>query len=841
MRRVYTLILTLFFALPIAVAAPTVDDESDKAALLPTLPALPPLGGVVVVVEPPASAITVDARFTARPIQGSNCVAPCAVHFDGIGGGALATVPFITLETEDSAFDRPMHSLNFYWTFDDAGGSCGLTWANDGTSKNTAIGGQAAHTYCTAGTYYPTLCVRNPNGEEDCTTHAGITVLDPATRFSTSETWCFSNNTSFTGCPLDTVGGDGVCDVETTHCVASTSDLDNTLQSATATIGCDADGGSERRCMYKAGDTYTNSASPLQPGSASSSVPVSIERYGSGADPIFALATTELRTQNGVTYKGIHFTGSGTSMVRVEENRGNITYYDSMLTYTGTAYAHLLVVAENNTNYPTLVAFVDTDVIGGLRSSITSIANTTPISITSLNHPYSTGNTVIIKGSDVAAINEQTYTITDTGTDTFTLNGTSASGAGGAAGYAVMNRTPGAALLHGGGNYIVWQGGTVDAGSPLGSVAYTMRTMHSQDWVLQHMLWKDPGADNIQFRADDSLLYADKLPGTDPLYIENARMFISDNRFYTPATGGQCLQFCVDSGCNCGQTNAASVVEPTAGNTWRGCGANDRSGYIVPVHDIMVERNLCEWVGAGTNGGKSGFTTEGGRFTFRNNVLHLRDSQPAGSDFWVVRAKGLTSRWGGTTPSDLISVDQNTVVIDVATYTGDGYNATNDTGFDGTGCTGGASSCRVRGNLWVTSGALGGGGSLDNAGTGFTRTDGAQTASATDPFVGTMPAETVARLSDFVCASGASCDGTGRDFSASDTDSGNALDGLSLCRPATGVDAGAIERDADYSCLGGWHPAQIGGGGYITGIDISPEGRSAVPAQLDRRDFYDRR
>lgn len=70
-----------------------------------------------------------SANFTARPIQGSTCVAPCAVHFDAIGNG--------TTETTDPDFTREFHSLLYLWSFGDPGSG---TWTTSGLSKNHGVG-----------------------------------------------------------------------------------------------------------------------------------------------------------------------------------------------------------------------------------------------------------------------------------------------------------------------------------------------------------------------------------------------------------------------------------------------------------------------------------------------------------------------------------------------------------------------------------------------------------------------------------------------------------------------------------------------------------------------------
>lgn len=76
-----------------------------------------------------------------------------------------------------------------------------------------------------------------------------------------------------------------------------------------------------------------------------------------------------------------------------------------------------------------------------LRSTtnISSSTNATPISITSTNHGNSTGDTVVITGHAVNTNANGTWEITVTGANTFTLNGSTGNGVGGATG-TVRNR-----------------------------------------------------------------------------------------------------------------------------------------------------------------------------------------------------------------------------------------------------------------------------------------------------------------------------------------------------------------------------------------------------------------
>jgi len=84
-----------------------------------------------------------DARFTARKVQGPTCVAPCAVHVDAIGMGALSPNPWVTPETTDPAFDREFHSLTFQWTFGDPASG---TWQHTGVRTPRSAQSRATST-----------------------------------------------------------------------------------------------------------------------------------------------------------------------------------------------------------------------------------------------------------------------------------------------------------------------------------------------------------------------------------------------------------------------------------------------------------------------------------------------------------------------------------------------------------------------------------------------------------------------------------------------------------------------------------------------------------------------
>ena len=92
---------------------------------------------------------------------------------------------------------NPFHDLGYQWNFGDATAN----WDTSGSSKNLATGGVAAHVFESPGTYTVTLTVTN--GVSSQTTTSTITVQDPNTVFSGTNTVCVSA----TALPVAGVGG----------------------------------------------------------------------------------------------------------------------------------------------------------------------------------------------------------------------------------------------------------------------------------------------------------------------------------------------------------------------------------------------------------------------------------------------------------------------------------------------------------------------------------------------------------------------------------------------------------------------------------------------------------
>jgi PKD repeat protein len=255
----------------------------------------------------PRAEATPDARFAASKVQGTTCVAPCAVHFDAIGNGSNQTV--------DTAFPRAFHSLLFHWEFGDAGAG---NWAVSGKSKETAIGAIAGHLYRNPGTYTVRLTVTNPHGESDVA-ETQVVVTDPDVHFA-STTWCFAN--------AGTPGGSGfeACPTQTPsrHVVIGAS-VSGGFDLALGSGYCNA-GQAKNRCLFRAGDTFRRSGGLVflsQTGG-----PGLLTRFGDGPDPRVVGGDGFVSARDGWTVA--HFdielgSGNSLSLVQVGPQRRNIT------------------------------------------------------------------------------------------------------------------------------------------------------------------------------------------------------------------------------------------------------------------------------------------------------------------------------------------------------------------------------------------------------------------------------------------------------------------------------------------------------------------------------------
>lgn len=134
-----------------------------------------------VVVPPPSG--NIQTRLAANRITG---VAPLAVQFDA----STSTASGVTI---------PFHFLRYDFNFGD---DRGLTWGVSGSLKNTQSGGPiAAHVFDNPGTYTVRVRGRNPASSDNSEATVTITVQDPNTVYSGTNTICVSPSANYTDCP----------------------------------------------------------------------------------------------------------------------------------------------------------------------------------------------------------------------------------------------------------------------------------------------------------------------------------------------------------------------------------------------------------------------------------------------------------------------------------------------------------------------------------------------------------------------------------------------------------------------------------------------------------------
>jgi PKD repeat protein len=255
----------------------------------------------------PRAEATPDARFVASKVQGTTCVAPCAVHFDAIGTGSNLT--------RDTSFPRAFHSLLFHWEFGDPGSG---TWAVSGKSKDRAIGAIAGHLYRNPGTYTARLTVTNAYGETD-SEEQQVVVADPDVHFA-STTWCFAN----TGTP----GGAGfeACPTRTpSRHVVIGANVSSGFDLALGSGYCNA-GQAKNRCLFRAGDTFGHSGGLVflsQTGG-----PGLLTRFGAGADPRVVGGDGLVSARDGWTIANFDVepgAGNSNALVQLGPQRRNVT------------------------------------------------------------------------------------------------------------------------------------------------------------------------------------------------------------------------------------------------------------------------------------------------------------------------------------------------------------------------------------------------------------------------------------------------------------------------------------------------------------------------------------
>jgi PKD repeat protein len=293
--------------------------------------------GVAALLGAGVASASPDAHFTATPIQGPVCVAPCAVHFDAIGDGQS--------ETTDPAYPRAFHSLVFQWDFGDP--SAGV-WSVSGVPKNGALGAIAGHLFEVPGIHPVELTVTNPLGESD-SVQTSITVADPNAHFATSDTWCFANSgtpggAGFEACPVASA---------TRHVVIGAA-IAGGFDLALGPLYCGA-GLAKKRCLFRAGDSFQSLVYVSLSGAAGAGL---LSRFGAGADPRVVGGQGFAVVRNGWTISGFDVEVAGTlplfripqqeARVTVAHTRGRNLRAHCIVTDTGDAAVHndLLAVFE---------------------------------------------------------------------------------------------------------------------------------------------------------------------------------------------------------------------------------------------------------------------------------------------------------------------------------------------------------------------------------------------------------------------------------------------------------------------------------------------------------------
>lgn len=186
---------------------------------------------------PGAGSLT--AAFTATQIQGSTCVAPCAVHYDATA-------------TNDTDYTREFHTHHFKVDCGiAAAGKTPGTWGPTGYSTDIDIGAIGGCWYTEPGTYTQTLTVTAPDGETDTDTET-VTVTDPATEFAgAGEAVCIADGATPTAGDVDGCPAHATVFLD----LDSFTDLEDALDGGSAEI--DNVGSGAKRAIYlRGGDTF---------------------------------------------------------------------------------------------------------------------------------------------------------------------------------------------------------------------------------------------------------------------------------------------------------------------------------------------------------------------------------------------------------------------------------------------------------------------------------------------------------------------------------------------------------------------------------------------------------
>ncbi len=201
-------------------------------------------------------ALPVDAAAPVARIEAarSDCMAPCAVFFDGRKS-----------TDADLSRDQAITDLTYVWNFGDpesGNWESGVSHA----SRNIDLGFVAGHVYEKAGSY--TASLRVWDGEQYSSAATQIVVREPSDVIPQDNTFCFSNDDNFSQCPISSAG----------HHIVT-----NKFADALARCGAAS---RPAWCLFKRGDTFRVGRATK----FSRDVPRLIEAFGTGSRPLLEVA-----------------------------------------------------------------------------------------------------------------------------------------------------------------------------------------------------------------------------------------------------------------------------------------------------------------------------------------------------------------------------------------------------------------------------------------------------------------------------------------------------------------------------------------------------------------------
>jgi len=268
---------------------------------------------------------TVTASITADEIQGSTCVAPCAVHYDATA-------------TDDTDLTREFHSLHYEV-------ECGIadaaetpgTWAPTGNSRDYSYGAVGLCFYTEPGAYTMTLSATAPDGDSDTATDTVTVVAAEDVFDGSNETCCIANGAT------PSAGANG-CPAEATIVADSSGDLDAVLNGGACDVGNST--GAKRAVYLRGGDTFTASATiPLERGDT---LPGLITSYGTGQATIANTTSYAFTSGHGWTLHNLAYVPANDS-TNGFINRPSNTAIDGVTLYDIDATGAVAGLVDANT------------------------------------------------------------------------------------------------------------------------------------------------------------------------------------------------------------------------------------------------------------------------------------------------------------------------------------------------------------------------------------------------------------------------------------------------------------------------------------------------------------